>query len=122
LIFSVGTAVDETLGLLVENGGVAGDATEAYKVADKENLYFAGWVRRPSIGLAGVNIKDAKQALPTVIAGCQPSTDTKAAATQVVKQIAAMIEASGKTDYLNETEIAARLNKEIEANQVLSFL
>ena len=122
LIFSVGTAVDPILGLHVENGGVAGDPASEYKVADKANLYFAGWVRRPSTGLAGVNVKDGKQALPTIVAGCHRSTDTVAAAMQLASQVAAMLEGTGKVDYLDEKEINARLTKEIEANQVLSFL
>ena len=125
MIFSVGSAVDTALGLPARDGWLEAEADNPYKVKGSRSIYMAGWARQPSVGLAGVAVKEGKTAEPVVLEATEAIEDETKAQTilgTVQKQLEGFLQNGGRRNWLTTEEAKERLTKELDGKAVLSFV
>ena len=124
MIFSVGSAVDTALGLSLKDGWLEAETDNPYKVKGSRSIYMAGWARQPSVGLAGIAVKEGKTAEPVILQAADPIEDETKSQT-ILQNIQNQLEESlnnGDTkNWLTTEKGKQRLSSELEGKTVLSF-
>jgi len=125
VIFSVGSTIDDDLGLPTEDGWLLGDEENPYLIKGYKDIYMAGWTRLPSTGLVGVAVREGKEAAVVIAAEMDAIEDQSLAAQQlelIQNQLEKQLKEKGKADWVNAQQAQKWLDAELEDKAVLSFL
>ena len=125
VIFSVGSAVDTALQLPKEGGWFVPDKNNPLLVEGYSDIFMAGWARQPSMGLAGIAVKEGRNAGHAIAETLEPIEDERQAQETlelVAQQVADQLVANGKSDLIDRDIACRRLEVELETQNVMSFL
>ena len=85
---------------------------------------MAGWARQPSVGLAGVAVKEGKTAEPVILEATEPiedETKIQVILEEIQKQLEGFLHNGDRKNWLTTEEGKQRLSTELEGKAVLSF-